>query len=178
MVKVSCAHVTLALAGLGHCLAQMQAVDTKTALPIALPDADLAFDKRDFAHTMELAAQMDMYWTVDEEAQTLKVGLDVRQSYGWVGLGIGSNGGMMGADMAVLRKEGGRRRRWREVDGLWWQLLLQLLRRRLRRLLRRRQRAALHHPPQDRVQKGKPARVVHPGRSLKVHRHRRAAQLH
>ena len=79
--------------------------------------SECGFDAKDFERSRRVASvkadqqgdalQMDFYWTIGSD-DMLTMGIDVTGARpGWLGFGISANGGMMGADIIVLRKDSG-----------------------------------------------------------------------
>ena len=74
-----------------------------------------AFDDAQFTYSTVLKAAEDssdtamyMYWSLSDDE--IAIGVDAHNAPGWVGLGMSATGGMMGADIWVLREVQGKLR--------------------------------------------------------------------
>lgn len=52
-----------------------------------------------YARNVSLDADLDIFWTIDYKAETIRVALHAKDASGWVGVGISEMGGMEGADI-------------------------------------------------------------------------------
>ena len=57
------------------------------------------FDGSSYARNTSLNADLDVYWTIDEEAETIRVAVHAKAAAGWAGVGVSEMGGMEGADI-------------------------------------------------------------------------------
>lgn len=57
------------------------------------------FDGSSYARNVSLDADIDIFWTIDEEAATVRVAVHATAATGWMGLGVSEMGGMEGADI-------------------------------------------------------------------------------
>ena len=57
------------------------------------------FDGSSYARNVSLDADLDIFWTIDYKAETIRVALHAKDAAGWVGMGISEMGGMEGADI-------------------------------------------------------------------------------
>jgi len=56
----------------------------------------------EFAFSTELVPDvLTVYWSLDTQTQEMHMAAEVNETQGWLGLGISTNGGMVGADMAM-----------------------------------------------------------------------------
>ncbi len=69
------------------------------------------FSADDFKYSKALKEQANeadtafyIYWTFNEAKDEIAIGVDAHNAPGYVGLGISANGGMMGADIWMLRE--------------------------------------------------------------------------
>ncbi|CBJ33480.1 conserved unknown protein [Ectocarpus siliculosus] len=62
------------------------------------------FDGSSYARNVSLDTNVDIFWTVDLEAESIRVAVHAKAATGWAGVGISEMGGMEGADIhCVLR---------------------------------------------------------------------------
>ncbi|CAN0057481.1 unnamed protein product [Scytosiphon promiscuus] len=52
-----------------------------------------------YARNVSLDANLDVFWTIDTESETIRVAVHAKSASGWVGVGISEMGGMEGADI-------------------------------------------------------------------------------
>ena len=57
------------------------------------------FDGSSYARNVSLDTDLDVYWTIDEEAETIRVAVHAKGAIGWAGVGASEMGGMEGADI-------------------------------------------------------------------------------
>ncbi|CBJ33319.1 conserved unknown protein [Ectocarpus siliculosus] len=57
------------------------------------------FDGSSYARNVSLDTNVDIFWTVDLEAETIRVAVHAKAATGWAGVGISEMGGMEGADI-------------------------------------------------------------------------------
>lgn len=57
------------------------------------------FDGSSYARNMSLDANVDVFWTIDDEAETIRMAVHAKSASGWVGVGLSEMGGMEGADI-------------------------------------------------------------------------------
>ena len=65
----------------------------------------IEFDGSSYARTASLDADLDIFWTIDDEAETIRVAVHAKAATGWVGFGISEMGGMEGADIVFYEAE-------------------------------------------------------------------------
>lgn len=64
------------------------------------------FPTSTFQQTASLTDTIQLFWSVDEKAATILVGIASLQKPSWLGVGFSDNGGMTGAGIAVGRVAG------------------------------------------------------------------------
>ncbi len=52
-----------------------------------------------YARNVSLDPNVDLFWAVDTEAETIRLALQAKAATGWAGVGISEMGGMEGADI-------------------------------------------------------------------------------
>ncbi|CBJ31144.1 expressed unknown protein [Ectocarpus siliculosus] len=57
------------------------------------------FDGSSYARNVSLDTNVDIFWTVDLEAEAIRVAVHAKAATGWAGVGISEMGGMEGADI-------------------------------------------------------------------------------
>ncbi|CAM9335196.1 unnamed protein product [Ectocarpus sp. 12 AP-2014] len=57
------------------------------------------FDGSSFARNVSLDTNVDIFWTIDLEAETIRVAVHAKAASGWAGVGISEMGGMEGANI-------------------------------------------------------------------------------
>ncbi|CAN0293249.1 unnamed protein product, partial [Ectocarpus sp. 12 AP-2014] len=57
------------------------------------------FDGSSYARNVSLDTNVDIFWTIDLEAETVRVAVHAKAASGWAGVGISEMGGMEGADI-------------------------------------------------------------------------------
>lgn len=57
------------------------------------------FDGSSYARNVSLDADLDVFWTIDDEADTIRVAVHAKAATGWAGVGFSEMGGMEGADI-------------------------------------------------------------------------------
>lgn len=57
------------------------------------------FDGSSYARNVSVDTNVDIFWTIDLEAKTIRVAVHVKAASGWAGVGISEMGGMEGADI-------------------------------------------------------------------------------
>ena len=65
------------------------------------------FDGTAYSRNVSLDPNLDVFWTVDTEAETIRVAVHAKAATGWVGVGISEMGGMEGADILFYEAEVG-----------------------------------------------------------------------
>eukprot|EP01051_Picozoa_sp_SAG22_P019316 SAG22_NODE_3529_length_1659_cov_0.855769_1_plen_320_part_01 len=69
-----------------------------------------AFTPEMFKHAAALntgTSAVYLYWSLSQDNDEIAIGVDTHDTRGWVAVGISANGGMMGADIWRLSKDGG-----------------------------------------------------------------------
>ena len=69
-----------------------------------------AFTPEMFKHATALntgTSAVYLYWSLSQDNDEIAIGVDAHDTRGWVAVGISANGGMMGADIWRLSKDGG-----------------------------------------------------------------------
>ena len=69
-----------------------------------------AFTPEMFKHATVLntgTSAVYLYWSLSQDNDEIAIGVDAHDTRGWVAVGISANGGMMGADIWRLSKDGG-----------------------------------------------------------------------
>lgn len=69
------------------------------------PGAAIDFDGSYYVRNASLHTDLDIFWTVDTELQTIRMAVHAKAASGWVGVGISEMGGMEGADIAFYEAE-------------------------------------------------------------------------
>lgn len=71
--------------------------------------ATTTFNGSSYARNVSLAPDVDIFWTIDTELETIRVAVHTKTSSGWAGVGVSEMGGMEGADIvfyeAAVRNE-------------------------------------------------------------------------
>ncbi|CAN0178671.1 unnamed protein product, partial [Ectocarpus fasciculatus] len=57
------------------------------------------FDGSSYARNVSLDTNVDIFWTIDLDAETIRVAVHAKAASGWAGVGISEMGGMEGADI-------------------------------------------------------------------------------
>ncbi|CAN0202728.1 unnamed protein product, partial [Scytosiphon promiscuus] len=57
------------------------------------------FDGSSYARNVSLNANVDIFWTINMEAETIRLAVHAKSASGWVGVGTSEMGGMEGADL-------------------------------------------------------------------------------
>ncbi|CBJ30301.1 conserved unknown protein [Ectocarpus siliculosus] len=57
------------------------------------------FNGSSYARNVSLDTNVDIFWTIDLEAETIRVAVHAKAASGWAGVGISEMGGMEGADI-------------------------------------------------------------------------------
>ncbi|CAM9101397.1 unnamed protein product [Ectocarpus fasciculatus] len=57
------------------------------------------FDGSSYARNVSLDTNVDIFWTIDLEAETIRLAVHAKAASGWAGVGISEMGGMEGADI-------------------------------------------------------------------------------
>lgn len=57
------------------------------------------FDGSSYTRNVSLGANVDIFWTIDTELETLRVAVHAKAASGWAGFGVSEMGGMEGADI-------------------------------------------------------------------------------
>ncbi|CAM9105653.1 unnamed protein product, partial [Hapterophycus canaliculatus] len=57
------------------------------------------FDGSSYARNASLDANVDIFWTIYPEAETIRIAIHAKSASGWAGVGTSEMGGMEGADM-------------------------------------------------------------------------------
>lgn len=65
----------------------------------------IEFDGSSHARSASLDGDLDIYWTIDDEAETIRIAVHAKAATGWVGFGISEMGGMEGADIVFYEAE-------------------------------------------------------------------------
>ena len=68
-----------------------------------------AFTPEMFKHAAALntgTSAVYLYWSISQDNDEIAIGVDAHDTRGWVAVGISANGGMMGADIWRLSKDG------------------------------------------------------------------------
>lgn len=58
-----------------------------------------------FARNASLHANLDIFWTIDAELETIHIAVHAKAASGWAGVGISEMGGMEGADIVYYEAE-------------------------------------------------------------------------
>ena len=59
----------------------------------------IEFDGSSYTGNVSLDAGVDIFWTIDDEAETIRVAVHAKAATGWAGVGISEMGGMEGSDI-------------------------------------------------------------------------------
>ena len=70
-----------------------------SALVILATAAAVDFDGSSYARNASLDANMDIFWTIDTDLETIRVAVHAKTDSGWAGFGVSEMGGMEGADI-------------------------------------------------------------------------------
>ncbi|CAM9945366.1 unnamed protein product [Scytosiphon promiscuus] len=65
------------------------------------------FDGSSYYRNVSMDANLDMFWTIDSEAATIRVAVHAKSTSGWVGIGMSEMGGMEGADILYFESSTG-----------------------------------------------------------------------
>ena len=57
------------------------------------------FEGATYARNVSLDPNLDVFWTIDTEAETIRVAVHAKAATGWAGVGLSEMGGMEGADI-------------------------------------------------------------------------------
>lgn len=58
-----------------------------------------SFDGSFYSRSVSLDLNLDVFWTIDNELETVRVAVHSKTSSGWAGIGVSEMGGMEGADI-------------------------------------------------------------------------------
>ncbi|CAN0051362.1 unnamed protein product, partial [Ectocarpus sp. 12 AP-2014] len=83
-------------AGMGQRLALSLVCGVVVLQAVAAADG---FNGSSYARNVSLDTSVDIFWTVDLEAETIRVAVHAKAATGWAGVGISEMGGMEGADI-------------------------------------------------------------------------------
>lgn len=64
--------------------------------PVATADD---FNGSSYDRNVSLDTNLDVYWTIDAELETIQVAVHAKAASGWAGIGTSEMGGMEGADI-------------------------------------------------------------------------------
>ena len=70
-----------------------------STLVILATAAAVNFDGSSYARNASLNANMDVFWNIDTELETVRVAVHAKAATGWAGFGVSEMGGMEGADI-------------------------------------------------------------------------------
>ena len=70
-----------------------------TTSTISRASADDEFDASSYARNASLGTDLDLFWTIDTDLQTIRVAVHAKAASGWAGFGVSEMGGMEGADI-------------------------------------------------------------------------------
>lgn len=70
------------------------AFDPRTGIVTAI-----SFDGSSYARNTTLDPNVEMFWTIDTDLETIRVAIHAKDASGWVGWGMSEMGGMDGADI-------------------------------------------------------------------------------
>ncbi|CAM9653269.1 unnamed protein product, partial [Scytosiphon promiscuus] len=65
------------------------------------------FSGSSYARNVSLDANLDIYWTINIEEETIRLAVNAKSASGWVGVGISEMGGMEGADILYFETSSG-----------------------------------------------------------------------
>ena len=57
------------------------------------------FDASSYARNASLGTDLDLFWTIDTDLQTIRVAVHAKAASGWAGFGVSEMRGMEGADI-------------------------------------------------------------------------------
>ena len=88
-----------------------QAITTSNSFWAAAADT---FDVSTYTRNASLGTDLDLFWTIDTNLETICVAVHAKTASGWAGLGVSEMGGMDGAD--IVYHEAAARKRSREYS--------------------------------------------------------------
>eukprot|EP00903_Cladosiphon_okamuranus_P022592 g20787.t1 len=65
------------------------------------------FDGSSYHRNVSLGADLDIFWTIDTEAESVRLAVHATAATGWVGVGVSDMGGMEGADIVFYEAASG-----------------------------------------------------------------------
>ncbi|CAM9357906.1 unnamed protein product, partial [Ascophyllum nodosum] len=74
---------------------------------ISRASADDEFDASSYARNASLGTDLDLFWTIDTDLQTIRVAVHAKAASGWAGFGVSEMGGMEGADIVYYEAAAG-----------------------------------------------------------------------
>ncbi|CAM9974997.1 unnamed protein product [Ascophyllum nodosum] len=77
-----------------------------TTSTISRASAD-EFDASSYVRNASLGTDLDLFWTIDPDLQTIRVAVHAKAASGWAGFGVSEMGGMEGADIVYYEAAAG-----------------------------------------------------------------------
>ncbi|CAM9357678.1 unnamed protein product, partial [Ascophyllum nodosum] len=65
------------------------------------------FDASSYVRNASLGTDLDLFWTIDPDLQTIRVAVHAKAASGWAGFGVSEMGGMEGADIVYYEAAAG-----------------------------------------------------------------------
>eukprot|EP00752_Nemacystus_decipiens_P015392 g13725.t1 len=67
----------------------------------------IGFDGSSYTRNASLDTDLDIFWTIDDETETIRIAVHAKDATGWAGVGTSEMGGMEGADIVFYEAETG-----------------------------------------------------------------------
>lgn len=78
---------------------RLLSVDVTSALVILATAGAVTFDGSSYARSASLDVNMELFWNIDTDLETIRVAVHAKSAPGWAGFGVSAIGGMEGADI-------------------------------------------------------------------------------